>query len=472
MQKIFISYRRADSATASGRIYDRLVRDFGKGDVFKDVDDIPPGADFADYIQQSLRQCAVVLVVIGPRWLEVRTKQGERRLDDPADYVRLEIETALSLGLVVIPLLVDGARPLDGGADLPESLRRLTRVNAVEVRNDPDFTRDMERVTAEIKRHVPATPPPPPPRPIVPPTPIGTTSSWTNPTPVYTLPQPSKLPRPRRRLWPIYAAIGVIGVCVALILGNSLLTNALIGAAPKGVTNAMILAPVVAQIKTCASAATASPANCPQRDQNIYGSSIVWTLHGDPAAGAQVAYTGQNKWSVNGVFVMTVGWDGGGSGLYAAKLDWVAQGYQAAVKWDGHQTALASTVTGTDRSSLSVQVPRPASATLQVVQQAVRSQFNYCAAQTTDYQPITCPQIFVFSGGTNYRYALQTDPVKLATETYDSGTGITHLVGSYAMGVSYTASQGTSQHASTNGNYDALLTMDNGKLTVIYMIYS
>lgn len=472
MQKIFISYRRADSATACGRIYDRLAERFGRGEVFKDVDNIPPGADFADYIQHSLRQCAIVLVVIGPHWLEVRTERGERRLDDPADYVRLEIETALRLGLIVIPLLVDGARPLDGGADLPESLRRLARVNAVEVRNDPDFTRDMERVTAEIKRHIPAAPPPPPPPSIVPPTPIGTTTSWTNPTPVYTLPQPSKLPRPRRRLWPLYAVIGVIGVCVALIVGNSLLTNALIGAPPKGVTNAMILAPVVAQIKTCASAATASPANCPQSDQNIFGSSIVWTLHGDPAAGAQVTYTGQNKWSVNGVFVMTVSW-ADGSGPYAGKLDWVAQGYQASVKWDGHQTALASTVAGADRSSLSVQVPRPASATLQAVQQAVRTQFNYCAAQTTVYPPITCPQNFGdFIGGTNYRYALQTDPVKLATETYDSGTGITHLVGSYAIGVSYTASQGTPQHASTNGNYDALVSVDNGKPTVIYMIYS
>jgi uncharacterized membrane protein YeaQ/YmgE (transglycosylase-associated protein family) len=150
MADIFISYRRIDSATFTGRIYDRLTARLGRDRVFKDVDDIPAGENFAQYIQNSLRQCAVALIVIGPRWLEARDETGARRLDDPGDFVRLEIETALRLGLTVIPLLVDDAR-MPGGASLPMSVRPLATLNALLVRNDPDFSRDMERVIASIE---------------------------------------------------------------------------------------------------------------------------------------------------------------------------------------------------------------------------------------------------------------------------------------------------------------------------------
>ncbi len=104
------------------------------------------------YIQNTLRQCAVELVVIGPHWLDARDPQGgNRRLDDPHDFVRLEIETALSLGLTIIPLPVDSAT-MPASVDLPESLRSLTILNALQVRNDPDFARDMERVMAGVER--------------------------------------------------------------------------------------------------------------------------------------------------------------------------------------------------------------------------------------------------------------------------------------------------------------------------------
>ncbi len=151
MADIFISYRRIDSATFTGRIYDRLTARFGRDRVFKDVDDIPAGENFAQYIQNSLRQCAVALIVIGPRWLEARDETGARRLDNPGDFVRLEIETALRLGLAVIPLLVDDARA-PNIANLPISLRSLATLNALQVRNDPDFSRNMERVIASIER--------------------------------------------------------------------------------------------------------------------------------------------------------------------------------------------------------------------------------------------------------------------------------------------------------------------------------
>jgi TIR domain len=79
MARVFIWYRRADSASISERIYDRLVERFRRKNVFKDVDDIPPGVDFADYIQESLRECAAALVVMGPRWLEARDAGGGRQ---------------------------------------------------------------------------------------------------------------------------------------------------------------------------------------------------------------------------------------------------------------------------------------------------------------------------------------------------------------------------------------------------------
>jgi hypothetical protein len=151
MAMVFISYRRTDSATFSGRIYDRLTAKFGRKNVFKDVDDIPPGVNFLQYIQDSLRRCSVALVVIGPHWLEVRDPSGKRRLDDAADFVRLEIVTALALGLTVIPLLVDGA-VMPTSTDLPASLGPLAMLNALPVRNDPDFAHDMDRVVGGIER--------------------------------------------------------------------------------------------------------------------------------------------------------------------------------------------------------------------------------------------------------------------------------------------------------------------------------
>jgi hypothetical protein len=140
MAKIFISYRRADNPTVSGRIYDHLKIRFGKRNIFKDVDDIPIGEDFGKYIKDALRESAVLLVVIGQHWL-TETTTGIRKVD----WVRIEIETALQLGLTVIPLLVDGTK-MPTEDELPHSLRVLPTLNYFPLREDPDFTRDIERV--------------------------------------------------------------------------------------------------------------------------------------------------------------------------------------------------------------------------------------------------------------------------------------------------------------------------------------
>src|SRR5262245_3456964 len=103
-KKVFISYRRGDSADVVGRIDDHLVKVFGRESVFKDVDSISLGTDFRKVISQRVSECDVLLAVIGPMWLAARGPSGGRRLDDEADYVRIEIETALRRDIPVIPL--------------------------------------------------------------------------------------------------------------------------------------------------------------------------------------------------------------------------------------------------------------------------------------------------------------------------------------------------------------------------------
>ena len=131
-QRIFISYRRDDSRGYAGRLQGDLSRRYSDEHVFRDVE-IPPGADFGEYITGLVNKCNVVLAIIGPGWLDARDREGERRIDKPDDWVRLEIEQALARdGVEVIPVLVDGAR-LPPREELPESLLALRRRNAFEL---------------------------------------------------------------------------------------------------------------------------------------------------------------------------------------------------------------------------------------------------------------------------------------------------------------------------------------------------
>jgi len=151
MAKIFISYRRADSQQVSGRIHDRLVQAFGKRDIFKDVDDIPPGSDYRTVLTDAIANCDMMLVVIGTKWLDIRDSGGQRRLDDPGDVVRLEIEIALKRpNTRVIPLLVEGA-PMPPATALPDSLQKLSFANAFTLHDDPIFNRDMDTLIQQIR---------------------------------------------------------------------------------------------------------------------------------------------------------------------------------------------------------------------------------------------------------------------------------------------------------------------------------
>lgn len=150
---IFVSYRRDDSAEVVGRMYDRLVQHFGKEAIFKDVDSIPFGVDFRTHLASVISNCGIVLAVIGRDWLDIRDEEGQRRLDDPADFVRIEIESALQRDVPVVPLLVRNAR-LPKAEQLPEGLTTLAFRNGTSVRNDPDFHTDMDRLIKSIEQFV------------------------------------------------------------------------------------------------------------------------------------------------------------------------------------------------------------------------------------------------------------------------------------------------------------------------------
>mgnify|MGYP001800072329 FL=1 len=149
---IFISYRRSDSIAEAGRIYDKLVDALGSERIFKDVDYIPYGDDFVEQLDQAVAQCDVPIPLIGHSWLTVADSHGNRRLDDPNDFVRIEIASALKRDILVLPVLVGGAA-MPEPSDLPEDLRSLARRNAAQVRYDPDFQSDMRRVVAKLEEY-------------------------------------------------------------------------------------------------------------------------------------------------------------------------------------------------------------------------------------------------------------------------------------------------------------------------------
>jgi hypothetical protein len=148
---VFISYRRDDESNFAGRLFERLLRNLDAKRVFMDVDSIELGLDFTEVIDTWLEQCSVMLVVIGNKWLDCAGPDGRRRLDDPDDFVRIEVESALARpGVRVIPILVDGAS-VPGAADLPDHLKPLARRNALTM-SHAGFGSDFERLFSTLDR--------------------------------------------------------------------------------------------------------------------------------------------------------------------------------------------------------------------------------------------------------------------------------------------------------------------------------
>jgi hypothetical protein len=148
--KLFINYRREDTAPYAGRLYDRLVARFGKETVFIDIDQIEPGEDFVDAIDRKVGVCDIAIALIGPKWLRVTDAAGKRRIDDSEDFVRMEIVAALERKIRVIPVLVGGAS-MPQKKDLPEALTLLSRRNAIEL-SETRFHADVDRLIQAIEK--------------------------------------------------------------------------------------------------------------------------------------------------------------------------------------------------------------------------------------------------------------------------------------------------------------------------------
>ena len=148
--KIFISYRRDDAKADARSLYQQLSRSFGARRLFMDVDTIEKGRDFALVLNEHLAQSTVLLAVIGPKWLTMRTAEGLRRLDDPGDFVRLEIAAAFNRDIAVIPVLVDGAR-LPTSDELSADLKPLARRQAVIITHE-NFKSDANQLERDLKR--------------------------------------------------------------------------------------------------------------------------------------------------------------------------------------------------------------------------------------------------------------------------------------------------------------------------------
>ena len=129
---IFISYRRSDSSGEAGRLFDDLAKHFGEDTVFMDVAAIEAGRDFRKAIEEGVTRCGVLLVVIGQEWISATDENGTRRLDDPADFVRLETAAALRRDIPVIPVLVRGAK-MPSAEQLPDVLKELAYRNCIEL---------------------------------------------------------------------------------------------------------------------------------------------------------------------------------------------------------------------------------------------------------------------------------------------------------------------------------------------------
>lgn len=149
--KIFISYRRDESSAHAGRLSDRLRKHFGSW-VFIDVRSIRPGADFVEELKAAVGSCKILLAVIGREWLTLTDAGGRRRLDDPNDILRLEIATALSRGVKVIPVLVDRAA-MPGETDLPPDIAPLARRQNFEV-SDRRWNEEVRELIKEIESDI------------------------------------------------------------------------------------------------------------------------------------------------------------------------------------------------------------------------------------------------------------------------------------------------------------------------------
>jgi hypothetical protein len=147
--RIFISYRRGDASAEARSIYERLERSFGSKRLFMDRESITKGHDFGVVLTETLARCAVMLVIMGRNWLSARDDTGGRKLDDPNDFVRLEIAAALKRNIPVIPVRLERAR-MPKADELPDDLKPLAMRQAAIVTHE-NFSGDMGRIERDLQ---------------------------------------------------------------------------------------------------------------------------------------------------------------------------------------------------------------------------------------------------------------------------------------------------------------------------------
>lgn len=150
MPRVFISYRRADCSHVAGRLFDKLVARYGARNVFKDVYRIAAGSDFREMILNAVSSSDVLLAIVGENWASARGNSRTPRLFESKDLVRLEIITALNSGVRILPVVVDGSKMPDA-EDLPSDMQGFASRNAISIRADPDFHRDVDRLIDSIE---------------------------------------------------------------------------------------------------------------------------------------------------------------------------------------------------------------------------------------------------------------------------------------------------------------------------------
>jgi len=250
---IFLSYRRDDSGGHVGRLYDALSARFGTDRLFVDIDHISPGQDFIQVVDDAVARCAVLLVVMGKRWTgQVRGKK--RRIDDPGDFVRLEVAGGLKRqGLRLIPVLVGGAT-MPGPAELPDDIRELARRNAFEL-SDTRWKEDVARLIGELERAV------------------GPSRSATpaRAIPIPSLPKsiPVALPQGLPR-WSVWAGGGAALVILALII------RGLVGHGSGSAAPATTPAATPTQLAIAPEPPKAIPAGLPAAAGDVLGSGRRW----------------------------------------------------------------------------------------------------------------------------------------------------------------------------------------------------
>lgn len=171
MNNIFISYRREDSEGFARGLFQSLVGAFGSDRVFMDVEAIRLGTDFVEAIEKSLAGCGALLVLIGKDWVNCTDAAGRRRLDDPRDFVRMEVAKALEHGVTVIPVMIKGAKE-PAAENLPDVLQPIARLQSLELRHER-WNQDVDHLTSELAKllglerldRLGSVPPPPAPKP-------------------------------------------------------------------------------------------------------------------------------------------------------------------------------------------------------------------------------------------------------------------------------------------------------------------